>query len=229
MVSGPRSLMDHVPALLLPGEAVMNRGAVEALGRDVIEALRQPIEEGKISVSRASHSITYPAKFLMVASMNPCPCGNHQNPQKECLCTPGMILRYQKKISGPILDRFDIKITVPQEDPKKLKDEPDYEESRKLRSEVEKAKLRQAERFEGAGILTNSEMSNRQVRKFCKIDSESQEFLDNYVTDKKLSHRSYFKILKLARTIADLEGQENISLDNLREAGQYKNDGVISL
>lgn len=196
---------------------------------DAIESLRQPLEEGKISVSRASHSVIYPAKFLLIASMNPCPCGNYQNPKKECLCAPGMILRYQKKISGPILDRFDIKLNVPQENPGKLKDEPSYEESKKLRKRVEEAGERQIHRFRGLGILTNSEMNNKQVRQFCKIDEPTQEFLDNYVLMKKLSHRAYFKILKLARTIADLEGKENIGSESLQEATQYKNDGILSL
>ena len=216
-----------------PGEiSLAHRGVLfldefPEFSRDVLESLRQPLEEGKISVSRASHSITYPAKFLLIASMNPCPCGNYQNLQKECLCSPGMIMRYQKKISGPILDRFDIKLSVPQENPKKLKDEPDYRESEKIREKVEAARKRQIERFEGLGIFTNSEMNNKQIRRFCKIDGESDKFLDNYTVMKKLSHRAYFKILKLARTIADLEGQENIKLENLQESANYKNDGVL--
>ncbi len=160
--------------------------------------------------------------------MNPCPCGNFQSPQKECLCSPGMIMRYQKKISGPILDRFDIKLAVPQEDPGKLKDEPDYGESEKIREEVEAAKERQLERFKGLAIFTNSEMNNRQVRQFCKIDEASQNFLDSYILTKKLSSRAYFKILKLARTIADLEGKENIELGHLQEAGIFKNDGSLN-
>ena len=218
-----------------PGEiSLAHRGVLfldefPEFSRDVIESLRQPLEEGSISVSRASHSITYPARFLLVASMNPCPCGNYQNPQKECLCTPGMIMRYQKKISGPILDRFDIKLSVPQEDPGKLKDEPDYRESEKIRKKVETAKEKQLERFKGLAIFTNSEMTNRQVRQFCKIDGQSQKFLDNFVLTKKLSHRAYFKILKLARTIADLEEKENIGLEHLHEAAIFQNDGVLAL
>ena len=218
-----------------PGEiSLAHRGVLfldefPEFNRDVLEALRQPLEEGKITVSRASHSITYPAKFLLVASMNPCPCGNYQNPHKECICTPGTILRYQKKISGPILDRFDIKLSVPQENPKKLRDEPSYQESKKTREKVEIAREKQIKRFNKLGIFTNSEMNNKLVRQFCKIDDQSQEFLDNYTTMKKLSHRAYFKILKLARTIADLEGRDNISLENLEEAANYKNDGVLAL
>jgi len=216
-----------------PGEiSLAHRGVLfldefPEFNRDVLESLRQPLEEGKISVSRASHAVTYPAKFLLIASMNPCPCGNYQNPQKECFCSPGAILRYQKKISGPLLDRFDIKLSVPQEDPGKLKEEPDYEESRKIREQVEEARKKQLERFQESGIYTNSEMTNKNVRQFCKISGPSQEFLDNYVSTKKLSHRAYFKILKLARTIADLENEENIKTEHLQEAVNYKNDGML--
>ncbi|MEK7659389.1 MAG: YifB family Mg chelatase-like AAA ATPase [Patescibacteria group bacterium] len=216
-----------------PGEiSLAHRGVLfldefPEFNRDVLESLRQPLEEGKISVSRASYSTTYPAKFLLIASMNPCPCGNYQNPQKECLCSPGMIMRYQKKISGPLLDRFDIKLNIPQEDPRKLKDEPNYQESKKIRERVEAAGQKQLERFQESGIFTNSEMNNKQVRKFCKIDSKTEETLDNYATVKKISHRAYFKILKLARTIADLEGRENISGQDINEAFIYKNDGML--
>jgi magnesium chelatase family protein len=218
-----------------PGEiSLAHRGVLfldefPEFNRDVIESLRQPIEEGRITVSRANHSASYPAKFLLIASMNPCPCGNYQNPIKECICSPGTILRYQKKISGPILDRFDIKLDIPQENPKKLKDEPSYQESKKIRKEVEFAREKQLNRFKSLGILTNSEMSNKQVREFCKIEEPTQEFLDNYVSFKKLSHRSYFKILKLARTIADLDEKEKISLEHIQEAVNYKNDGVLSI
>ena len=118
---------------------------------------------------------------------------------------------------------------MPQENPKKLRDEPSYQESKKTREKVEIAREKQIKRFNKLGIFTNSEMNNKLVRQFCKIDDQSQEFLDNYTTMKKLSHRAYFKILKLARTIADLEGRDNISLENLEEAANYKNDGVLAL
>lgn len=218
-----------------PGEiSLAHRGVLfldefPEFGRDVLESLRQPLEEGKITVSRAAHTITYPAKFLLVAAMNPCPCGNFQNPQKECVCAPGAVLRYQKKVSGPLLDRFDMRISVPQEDPKKLKEEPDYEKSKETRKEVELARERQLQRFFGRGIFTNSEMANRQVREFCKIDEETETFLDNYALMKKMSHRAYFKTLKLARTIADLKGRENISYENVSEAVNYRNDEIISI
>ncbi len=216
-----------------PGEiSLAHRGVLfldefPEFNRDVLESLRQPLEEGRITVSRINHSITYPAKFLLVASMNPCPCGNFQNPQKECVCNPGMILRYQKKISGPILDRFDMKLEIPQESPRNLKTEPNYNESKEIRKKVELARERQLKRFSGLGIFTNSEMNNKQIREFCKINEESQDFLDNYASTKKLSHRSYFKILKLARTIADLEGKEKINSGDLQEAVQYKNEGTL--
>lgn len=218
-----------------PGEITLaHRGVLfldefAEFSHHVIESLRQPLEEGKITVSRAAHSITYPAKFLLVASMNPCPCGNYQNPQKECLCTPGTIIRYQKKISGPILDRFDINLTVPQERAQKLKEEPNYDESKKMREKVERATKIQLARFGNSGIYTNSEMTNKQVREFCKIDSKTQDFLDNYAATKRISHRAYFKVLKLARTIADLEGNGEIKSEHVQEATVYKNDGVLTI
>lgn len=216
-----------------PGEiSLAHRGVLfldefAEFSHQVLESLRQPLEDGRITVSRAARSITYPAKFLLVASMNPCPCGNYQNPQKDCICTPGAILKYQKRLSGPILDRFDIKLAVPQEKPTKLKEEPDYGESEKLRQKVEEARTRQLERFTGLGIYTNSEMNNKLVRKFCQIEETTEKFLENYAITKKISNRAYFKILKLARTIADLEGKEKIALSDVQEAANYKNDGVV--
>lgn len=218
-----------------PGEITLaHRGVLfldefAEFGHHVIESLRQPIEEGKITVSRVAHSIAYPAKFLLIASMNPCPCGNYQNPQKECLCTPGMVIRYQKRVSGPILDRFDIKLDVPQEKPQKLKEAPDYEESKKIKEKIERAREIQLARFKNSKIYTNSEMTNKQVREFCKVDSQTQDFLDNYALMKRISHRAYFKILKLARTIADLEENEDIKSEHVNEAVNYKNDGVLTI
>ncbi len=218
-----------------PGEiSLAHRGVLfldefAEFNRDVLESLRQPLEKGEITVSRASHSITYPAKFLLIAATNPCPCGNYQNPTKECICSPGMVLRYQKKISGPLLDRFDIKLNVPQENPRNLREEPNYKESGEIRKKVETAREKQSKRFKGTGIFTNSEMNNKQVRQFCKIDDQTQEFLENYILMKKTSSRAYFKILKLARTIADLEGREKISQEDVQEATQYKNDGVMTI
>lgn len=218
-----------------PGEiSLAHRGVLfldefPEFSRDVIESLRQPLEEGKITVSRANHSTVYPSKFLLIASMNPCPCGNYQNSQKECICSPGTILKYRKKISGPILDRFDIKLDIPQENPKKLKDEPNYQESKELRKEIEFAREKQLARFKNLGIFTNSEMNNKQIREFCKINDPTQEFLDDYASFKKLSHRSYFKVLKLSRTIADLDDKEKISLEHVQEAVNYRNDGILNI
>jgi len=218
---------------LKPGEiSLAHRGVLfldefAEFGRFVLESLRQPLEDGQITISRAANSVTYPAKFLLVAAMNPCPCGNYNNPQKECICTPGTILKYQKRVSGPLLDRFDIRLSVVQEDPRKLKEEPNYEESDKVRKRIETARERQLKRFRGMNIFVNSEMDNRLVREFCRLDLKTQEFLESYILLKKLSNRSYFKILKLARTVADLKDKDEIEKEDITEAVNFRNDGEI--
>ncbi len=185
--------------------------------RDVIEALRQPMEDGVVQVSRAEETIIFPARFTLVAAANPCPCGYLNDPQKACTCTSGQITRYRRKISGPILDRIDIKIDVPRISFEKLTSEEKGEDSEKIREKVEKARKIQEER----GIV-NSEMKIPQIKKYCKIDIISQDLLRNAMQRLNLSPRSYHKVLKVARTIADLEAKEQISRDHLAEAIKYQ-------
>ncbi len=185
--------------------------------RDVIEALRQPMEDGMVQVSRAEETIVFPARFTLVAAANPCPCGYLNDPQKACTCTSGQITRYRRKLSGPILDRIDIKIDVPRIGFEKLTAEERGEDSETIRERIEKAREVQEER----GVV-NSEMKIPQIKEYCKIDIISQDLLRNAMQRLNLSPRSYHKVLKVARTIADLEGKEQISRDHLAEAIKYQ-------
>jgi len=188
--------------------------------RDVLESLRQPIEEGQITILRAKHSITFPANFALVAASNPCPCGYYGDPEKQCRCTASQIRMYQRKLSGPLMDRIDLFINVPALKYEKLA-EPDEENySAKIREEVEKARKIQRERF--SSDKTNSAMEISQIKKYCQIDLASKNLLRKYVDSGKLSARGYHRVLKVARTIADLENSEKISLDHLSEALTYR-------
>lgn len=188
--------------------------------RDVLESLRQPIEEGKITILRAQHSLTLPARFTLVAASNPCPCGYFGDPEKKCNCTNSQIRMYRRKLSGPLMDRIDLFINVPQLRYEKLAapDEENY--SVKIREKVERARKIQRERFKKE--KTNSEMEIPEIKKYCQIDLKSQNLLRQYVDSGKLSARGYHRVLKVAKTIADLEGSENISFNHLSEALMYR-------
>ena len=192
--------------------------------RAVIEALRQPMEEGEVVVSRAATSIKFPARFMLVAAMNPCPCGNHGDPVKACICTEPMIARYQKKISGPILDRIDIQINVAREHYDKLAADtpPQGLSPEAMRNIIGTVRDVQSKRFEHTPLLTNSEMGPREIQKFCKLDAGSNDFMRKVVTTHNLSGRGYHKLLKLARTIADLDDKPNIGFNHLAEAVNYR-------
>jgi magnesium chelatase family protein len=190
--------------------------------RSVLDTLRQPLEDGVITVSRAKGSLEFPARFVLVAAMNPCLCGNATDPERVCSCTPSQIIKYQRKISGPILDRIDLHVEVPRVKFEKLEEENSGESSAEIRERVEKARKTQGERFKGLSIFSNSEMSSEQVRRFCLIDSESTALLRNAVSTMKLSARAYFRIIKISRTIADLEGAEKITPAHIAEAVQYR-------
>jgi len=190
--------------------------------RMVLENLRQPIEDGIISVSRASGTLQFPAKFILVAAMNPCPCGYASDPDRNCTCLPVQIINYQKKISGPLLDRIDLHVEVPKVKFERLADDKMAESSAEIRKRVSQAREIQQIRLEGLDIITNSEMSSRQTKEFCVIDNKTVELLRQAVNQLGLSARSYFRILKLARTIADLAGEERIAMEHVAEALQYR-------
>lgn len=211
-----------------PGEISLSHRGVLFLDefpefpRSVLEALRQPLEDGMVTVSRATGSLTFPAEFLLVAAQNPCPCGYLSDPEKHCVCTPTQIIRYQKKVSGPILDRIDIHIEVPRIKYEKLSDAKVAEESKKVKERVELARQRQVKRFTKLKIKTNSEMGVRQIKEFCRQDEQAEKLIGQAVDSMKLSARVYHRILKLARTIADLDNSEIIKTDHIAEALQYR-------
>lgn len=191
--------------------------------RNVLETLRQPLEDGEVTISRAQTSIKYPADFMLLGAMNPCPCGFLGDSQKHCTCSEFQIQRYRSRLSGPLLDRIDLQIEVPRLTPEELlnmKDnaEPSYE----IRKRVVKARQIQASRYKNRNILTNSELNSDLIKQFCKIDKPSEEMLKNAIIKFNLSGRSYDRILKLARTIADLANESNILQSHISQALQYR-------
>jgi magnesium chelatase family protein len=191
--------------------------------RNVLEVLRQPLEDKKICISRTKMTIEYPANFMLVCSMNPCPCGNYGNPYQECTCTPAQIQKYQSKISGPLLDRIDIHIEVQAVKYQELTAQSSGETSAQIRQRVVKARQIQAERFRGKkNVYKNADMGSKEIRKYCILDARSQEILKIAMNKMGLSARAYDKILKVARTIADLDNSETIQPQHISEAIQYR-------
>lgn len=190
--------------------------------KNVLEMLRQPLEDGQVSISRAALSLTYPANFMLVAAMNPCPCGFLGDPHHDCSCTPPMLQRYRNRLSGPLLDRIDLHVEVPRVPHKDLTDLSPAENSDAIRQRVNRARKIQLARLAPFGLHANSQMQTRHIRRFCKLDPQGDALLER-VTDKLgLSARSFTRILKLARTIADLAGTEQIEVLHLSEAIQYR-------
>lgn len=195
--------------------------------RDVLESMRQPIEEGQISVLRSKHSLTLPARFTLVAASNPCPCGYFGDPEKKCSCTNSQIQMYKRKLSGPLMDRIDLVLSVPQLKYEKLVATDEKNSSATIRGKVEKARELQGERFSEthkklSTRLTNSEMEIPEIKKYCEVDINSQNLLRKYVDSGRLSARGYHRVLKVARTIADLENSKNILFDHLSEALMFR-------
>lgn len=191
--------------------------------RTVLEVLRQPLEDRVIAISRAKFSVEYPASFMLVSAMNPCPCGFFNHPEKDCICAPGVVQRYLSKISGPLLDRIDIHIEVTPVSFEELSDERKSEKSNFIRERVIKARKIQSERFiNEKGIFANSQMESKNIKVFARIDEGGKGLLKNAMEKLGLSARAYDRIIKVARTIADLEESENIQLEHLSEAIQYR-------
>lgn len=190
--------------------------------RAVLESLRQPLEEGVVTVSRAKGSLEFPARFMLIAAMNPCPCGFAGDKERICACSPFQVERYRQKLSGPLLDRIDLHIEVPRQNIERLSGGREGEESAVVRARVETARKKQQKRFADVSIHTNAEMSSEQVRLFCPISSEAEELLRQAVDRLKLSARGYMRILKVARTIADLEESESLEVVHIAEALQYR-------
>lgn len=213
-----------------PGEVSLAHNGVLFLdelpefNKDVLEVLRQPIEDGEVTIARALLTLTFPARFMLVGAMNPCPCGFFGSPVHECRCTPQAITKYRSKISGPLLDRIDIHIEVPAVKFKDLSSDEAGEPSRAIRVRVNTARRRQIERFaDEKGVHCNAHMESKHLRKYCPIDNESLELLRRAITKLGLSARAYDRILKVSRTIADLEGTMDIHSQHIAEAIQYRN------
>ncbi len=211
-----------------PGEVSLAHNGVLFLDempeypRKTLEALRQPLEDGVITVSRVNRTAEYPADFMLIASMNPCPCGYYGSSVKKCTCTPREILNYVSKISGPLLDRIDIYVTVDNIEYGEFRSRRVPESSATVRERVERAREIQRKRFAEYGIRTNSQMNNSLIKRFCALDGDSENMLGKVFVKNNLSPRATTRILKTARTIADLAGRENIASDDLAEAIQYK-------
>lgn len=192
--------------------------------RTVLEVMRQPLEDRKICISRAKFSIEYPASFMLVASMNPCPCGYYNHPERDCVCGPGIVQKYLSRISGPLLDRIDIHIEIVPVPFEKLSEMNDSETSEKVRERVINARQIQEQRFKDIdGVYCNAQMSSKQMRAFAQIDSSSSELLKSAMQRLNLSARAYDRIIKVARTIADLDDAENIQSNHIAEAINYRN------
>lgn len=190
--------------------------------RDVLEALRQPIEEGEITVLRSKYTLNMPARFTLVAAANPCPCGYFNDPERRCTCVPSQVAMYRRKLSGPLIDRIDLFIEVPALKYEKLVSTELKNSSLKIQEKINKAREIQERRFRGEKIFVNSEMNIPQVEKYCQTDLKSKDLLRRYVDSGKLSARGYHRVLKMARTIADLENSEGIRYDHLAEALMYR-------
>lgn len=211
-----------------PGEiSLAHRGVLfldefPEFGHHVLEVLRQPLEDGIITISRAQGSVSFPSKFVLVAAMNPCPCGFHGDPEKECRCSSQAIERYQKRLSGPLLDRIDIHVEVPRVDYDKLAGETTGETSRAIRERVQAARDRQSARFAGTRLTCNADMGAGDVGAHCRLDGASEALLRAAMSQLRLSARSYHRVLKLARTIADLADADTITTPHVAEALQYR-------
>jgi magnesium chelatase family protein len=191
--------------------------------RQVLEVMRQPLEDRMITISRAKFSVEYPASFMLVTSMNPCPCGYYNHPTKECVCAPGMVPKYLNKISGPLLDRIDIHLEVVPVPFKKLSDQTPTETSSAIRERVIKAREIQSQRFSKSdGVFCNAQMSSKMIRQYVDLDEVSNSLLKNAMEKLGLSARAYDRILKVSRTIADLEKSERVESHHLSEAIQYR-------
>jgi magnesium chelatase family protein len=211
-----------------PGEVSLAHNGVLFLDelpefrRNVLEVMRQPLEDGSITVSRAMGSISYPASFMLVAAMNPCPCGFFTDPQKECTCTPLHIQRYRSKVSGPLLDRIDIQVEVPGLRYQELASKDAGEKSDVIRARVNAARSIQLQRFHKTKIHANAQMGSKDIKRHCTVKDDAEKLLETAINKLGLSARAYSRVLKVGRTIADLAGSENIEASHIAEAIQYR-------
>ncbi len=212
----------------MPGEVSMANNGVLFLDelpefkRNVLEVLRQPLEDGNVTISRSAGSLTYPANFMLVAAMNPCPCGYKTDPKRECNCSPLNIKKYLSKISGPLLDRIDLHIEVPTLEYKELSNESGGTPSNQIRERIETTRQKQLDRFQKAEIFSNAQMGTKQLRTYCQLDEGGKSIMEMAIDKLGLSARAHDRILKVARTIADLAASEMLHPEHLAEAIQYR-------
>jgi magnesium chelatase family protein len=190
--------------------------------RSTLEVMRQPLEDSKVTISRAAGTMTFPAEFMLVAAMNPCPCGHAGNPKRECRCSARQIQQYRQRISGPLLDRIDIHVEVPAVEYSDLSSQVTGEHSEAIRKRVENARAVQGRRLGKSKSACNARMSAKEIRAHCTPDEAGQELLKMAMTELNFSARAYDRILKVARTIADLEGREHVQSQHISEAIQYR-------
>ncbi len=216
-----------------PGEISLSHRGVLFLdelpefGQPLLEVLRQPLEDKVVSISRAQGRVTFPANFMLVAAMNPCPCGYYGDPLRQCTCPPSLVSRYQRRISGPFIDRVDIFVEVPRVDYDKLADNRPGENSEKVQARVSAARSRQLKRFNGTKLTSNAEMTPAEIREFCQVEETAQGLLKAAMKQLYLSARAFHRIIKLARTIADLDGSDAIRAQHVAEAIQYRPRSMI--
>jgi magnesium chelatase family protein len=216
-----------------PGEISLGHHGVLFLdefpefGHSILESLRQPIEDREVTVSRVHGSVTFPASFMLVAAMNPCPCGYYDDPFRECRCSAGEIARYHKRISGPLLDRIDIFVDVPHIEYEKLTDDRPGESSERVRARVKEAHQIQVGRFRGTRLRCNADMTPREVKEFCAVEAAAQSLLREAMKQLHLSARAFHRVLKLSRTVADLENSHIIKTHHLAEALQYRHKEML--
>ena len=212
-----------------PGEVTLSHSGVLFLDelpefpRMVLEVLRQPLEDGQVTIARANASLSYPAKIMLVAAMNPCPCGYATDHVRQCSCTPNEIRRYVKKISGPLLDRIDLHVHVPRPEYAELTASQPAEPSNVIARRVQQARLIQNERLRASGIVCNAQMGHRHIRSHCQLTAEAQAILKQAFVKMHLSARSYDRVIKVARTIADLSGEDRINAPHIAEALSFRN------
>jgi len=216
-----------------PGEISLSHRGVLFLdelpefGHAVLEVLRQPLEDRVITISRAAGSVTFPSNFMLVGAMNPCPCGYYGDPFRQCTCSPGLVARYQKRVSGPFIDRVDIFVEVPHIDYEKLADDRLGEKSEKVQARIEAARAIQRQRFKGTKLACNAEMTPTEVREFCQAEESARSLLKAAMKQLYLSARAFHRILKIGRTIADLENADIIKAHHIAEAIQYRPRSLV--
>ena len=217
----------------LPGEVSLAHNGVLFLdelpefSRDTLEVLRQPLEDGEVTITRAAGRITYPSRFMLVCAMNPCKCGWRGHPSGKCTCSDKEVEKYVQKISGPLLDRIDLHVNVPSVEYEAMRRKSKPESSAQVKERVDAARAIQSRRFEGTGIPCNAQMTPPMVGRFCELDSRCDALMKSAFERMGLTARSHDRVLRVARTIADLDGAEHIGVEHLSEAIQYRNTDIL--